>query len=50
MDPEARYRSNSIQRVANQLGKEFGRVYAEGKGRGPDEALDVALGKVVVAT
>ena len=39
MDPEARYRSNSIERVANQLGKEFGRVYAEGKGRGADEAL-----------
>jgi predicted ATPase/class 3 adenylate cyclase len=51
LDPEARYRSDSIERVANHLGKgEFNHVYGEGKGRGPDEALDVALGKVVVAT
>ncbi|MGO9964309.1 MAG: hypothetical protein ACLPUG_12910 [Acidimicrobiales bacterium] len=51
LDPEARYRSESIERVANHLGKEeFGRIYAEGKGRGPDEALEVALGKVVVVT
>ncbi len=50
LEPEARYRSQSIERVANHLGKEFGSVFAEGKGRGPAEALDVALGKVVVAT
>lgn len=49
LDPEARYRSDSIERVANHLGKEFERVYAEGKGRGPNEALDVARGKGLVA-
>lgn len=50
-DPNDRPRADSIERVAEVLGTdEFERVYAEGKKRDVDEALDAALGRVVVVT
>ena len=48
--PEAPWRSDSIERVANRLGEQFGSVNTKRRGRRPDEALNVALGKVVVPT